>query len=114
MIDFAGLLDGPLYRQLGVDGVVTLPGSGASHVLRLLDCTAGVEIQQGGFELPSLKPAVQLRRADLVPLGLAPQDLVQGVVAVAGDTWRIESWKARPSPASPASGDFYLILTRES
>ena len=89
MIDFDALVLGPVYDAFGEPAVLTL--ASASYDLTVIDHTAGVEVEDGGIDLQTIRPAVDLRRSALIALGVAVGDLVNGVVLLGATTWRIKT-----------------------
>lgn len=89
MIDFDALVLGPVYDAFGEAAVLTL--GVASYDLTVIDHTAGVEVEDGGVGLQTIRPAVDLRRSALTTLGIAIADLIGGELALGGATWRVKS-----------------------
>ena len=106
-IDFAGLLDAPAYSLLGTDAVITPPGGVASNPIRVLDKT--VEVEEAGASgviIPTVRPAADLRLADLAAEGLTREDLKKAEVTFAGVLYRVLATQ----PGKNAR-DLCLILT---
>jgi hypothetical protein len=89
VIDFDALALGPIYDAFGEPAVLTL--GAASYDLTVIDHTAGVEVQDGGIGLQTIRPAVDVRRSALQTLGIAVADLVGGELLLDGATWRVKS-----------------------
>lgn len=89
MIDFDTLVLGPVYDAFGEPAVLTL--GLASYDLTVIDHTAGVEVEDGGIGLQTIRSAVDLRRSALQTLGIAVADLVGGALVLGGATWRVKS-----------------------
>ena len=51
----------------------------------------GVEVEDGGIGLQTIRPAVDLRRSALTALGIAIADLVGGELVLGGAAWRVKS-----------------------
>ena len=90
MIDFDALVLGPVYDAFGEPAVLTL--SSASYDVTVIDHTVGVEVEDGGIGLQTIRPAVDLRCSALTALGnIAIADLVGGGVALGATAWRIKT-----------------------
>lgn len=89
MIDFDALVLGPVYDAFGELAVLTL--SSASHDVTVIDHTAGVEVEDGGIGLQTIRPAVDVRRSAFTALGIAIADLVGGEVLLGATAWRIKT-----------------------
>jgi hypothetical protein len=89
VIDFDALVLGPVYDAFGEPAGLTI-GS-ASYNVTVIDHTAGVEVEDGGIGLQTIRPAVDLRRSALAALGIAVADLVGGVVLLGATAWRIKT-----------------------
>ena len=89
MIDFDALVLGPVYDAFGEPAVLTL--SSARYDVTVIDHTEGVEVEDGGIGLQTIRPAVDLRRSALTALGIAIADLVGGEVALGATAWRIKT-----------------------
>ena len=89
MIDFDALVLGPVYDAFGEPAVLTL--ASASYGVTVIDHTVGVEVEDGGIGLQTIRPAVDLRRSALQTLGIAVADLVGGALVLGGATWRVKS-----------------------
>lgn len=89
MIDFDVLVLGPVYDAFGEPAVLTL--SSARYDVSVIDHTEGVEVEEGGIGLQTIRPAVDLRRSALTALGIAIANLVGGEVALGATAWRIKT-----------------------
>ncbi len=89
MIDFDALVLGPVYDAFGEPAVLTI-GS-ASYNVTVIDHTAGVEVEDSGIGLQTIRPVVDLRRSALLALGIAIADLVGGEVLLGTIAWRIKT-----------------------
>ncbi len=89
MIDFDALVLGPVYDAFGEPAVLTL--ASASHDVTVIDHTQGVEVEDGGIGLQTIRSAVDLRRSALQTLGITVADLVGGELVLGGATWRVKS-----------------------
>jgi hypothetical protein len=89
VIDFDTLVFGPVYDAFGEAAGLTI-GS-ASYNVTVIDRTAGVEVEDSGIGLQTIRPAVDLRRSALAALGIAIADLVGGEVVLGAMAWRIKT-----------------------
>ena len=89
MIDFDALVLGPVYDAFGEPAVLTI-GS-ASYNVTVIDHTAGVEVEDSGIGLQTIRPAVDMRRSALTALGIAIADLPGGQVLLGTIAWRIKT-----------------------
>jgi hypothetical protein len=110
-IDWDRLLYGPMYKTHGVDAVLTI--GAVAHVVRVIDNTQGVTIEQGGFALPELKPVACITQAELLRIGVAAHALHDQTLLVNATLWRIKNTYARPVEGK-ASGDWMLVLIKET
>jgi len=91
MIDFDALVFGPLYSTFGKPAALTI-GS-AAYDLDVIDNTKGVTVDDGSaIGVQTIRPAVDVRRSELVALGIAVGDLIDGEITLNGTTWRIKSF----------------------
>jgi hypothetical protein len=89
VIDFDALVLGPVYDAFGEPAVLTL--SSARYDLTVIDHTQGVEVEDGGVGLQTIRPVVDLRRSAFTAPGVAIADLIGGELELGGATWRIKS-----------------------
>lgn len=89
MIDFDALVLGPVYDAFGELAVLTL--SSASYGVTVIDHTEGVEVEDGGIGLQTIRPAVDMRRSAVTALGIAIADLIGGELGLGGASWRVKS-----------------------
>ena len=89
MIDFDSLVLGPVYDAFGEPAVLTV-GS-ASYNATVIDHTAGVEVEDSGIGLQTIRPAVDMRRSAFTALGIAIADLIGGELVLGGASWRIKT-----------------------
>ena len=89
MIDFDALVLAPVYDTFGEPAVLKL--GLASYDLTVIDHTKGVEVEDGGMGVQTIRPAVDLRRSTLASLGLAVADLVGGQLVFGAAAWRVKS-----------------------
>jgi hypothetical protein len=89
VIDFDALALAPIYDAFGEPAVLTL--GAASYDVTVIDRTQGVEVEDGGIGVQTIRPAVDLRRSAFAALGIAIADLIGGEFELGGATWRVKS-----------------------
>lgn len=113
-MDLQSLLYDPIYSVIGVDAVLTLP-TGELIELVVLDKTAGIDTGDG-VNAPTIVPAAVVRMVELVSTnGIALKRLSDknAKISFNGFTWRIESYRLRPSPKGENDGEVYLLLSQK-
>ena len=88
-IDFAGLLDAPAYDTFGVLVVLTAIDRAALTVTALDKIVEVEEAGASGVIVPTLRPVIDVRLADLEAAGLAREDLVKAEVVFGGVRYRV-------------------------
>src|SRR6185312_12234584 len=68
MLDFDALVLGPVYDTFGTPAVLTI--GPATHQLIVVDYSKGMEIDEGGAGIQTIRPVADVRRATLVALGV--------------------------------------------
>lgn len=110
MLDSAILYD-PIYLGTGVDAELDLLGETDSYEIRVIDKTSGVEVQEAGAMVPTLRPVAYVRATELAARGVDPKDLDGGTLTMNGRSWRIEATQERPVPyGGAAKGEYGMIL----
>ena len=90
-VDFAGLLDAPAYATFGVTAAIT-PNGGVAVSLTVLDKVVEViETGASGVEIPTLKPAADLRLEEMATVGLTREDLTKAEIVFGGVTYKVEA-----------------------
>ena len=89
MIDFDALVLGPVYDAFGEPAVLSL--GPARYDVTVIDHTQGIEVEDGGIGLQTVRPSVDLRRSAFTALGIAMANLIGGELGLGGATWRIKS-----------------------
>jgi hypothetical protein len=89
VIDFDALALVPIYDAFGEPAVLTL--GPASYDVTVIDRTQGVEVEDGGIGVQTIRPAVDLRRSAFAALGIAIADLIGGEFELGGATWRVKT-----------------------
>jgi hypothetical protein len=89
MIDFDALVLDPVYDTFGELAVLTLGPS--SYDVTVIDHTKGVEVEDGGMGVQTIRPAVDLRRSALVAHGIEVADLIGGQIVFGVTAWRIKT-----------------------
>lgn len=119
-MDFAALLDGPIYATIGKPATITPASSPGAVSVTAIDLTKGVSVQHGGnavqrrhtVSVQTVLPAAKVRMSELTARGLTPEDVRQGKLDLAGYSWRIHSTEPAPSPEGEDSGELLLLLQK--
>ena len=108
---FAAIMLDPIYVAHGVDAEITLLGSTDPVTLRLVDKTSGVEIQESGEAVQTVRPVAYVRATELIEKGIDPDDLDGATLDMNSKSWRVESVQTKPVPwGGAASGEYQMIL----
>ncbi len=110
-IDWDGLLYGPVFDVLAVDAVLTI--SAVARVVRVIDATHGIVIEQSGFALGEIKPVAFIEQSTLTELAVTAAALHDQTLLVNGTLWRIKNTYAKPVEGK-ASGDWMLVLIKDA
>ncbi len=90
-LDFAGLIETPVYDTFGLPAILTVAGRAALSI-DVLESTVEVEeAGASGIIIPTIKPACELRLTDLTAASLAREDLVKAEIVFGGVTYRVLS-----------------------
>lgn len=89
MVDFAGLLETPIYQGLGTEITLATPYT-APQTLTALDKMIEVsEPGASGVAIPTLRRGVVLRLADLTAKGFDPDLLSEAEVTLGGTAYKV-------------------------
>ena len=88
-IDFAGLLDAPAYDTFGETATLTPDGLPAVTVTVLCKIVEVEEAGAGGIVIPTLKPAADMKLADLTAAGLVREQLLKAALVLGGVRYRV-------------------------
>lgn len=110
-IDFENLVTRPLSRIFG-DTVSLVPNTGGLPLpITGVDLTRGIEIvSPSDITVATIRPAVSIRMADLLALGLTLDHVDGGTVVVHGKVWDIKTHVKKAGAQGEGSGEVYLIL----
>lgn len=108
MISFDKLLHAKTQAIFGVSAQL-IPSGGDILNIRAIDRTSGVEFTNGAG-VASVLPAADLRRSDLVALGVTLEELDGGELHLNGDMWQIHFVLEHPTPFGAADGLVTLYL----
>ncbi len=104
---FTEALDAIYDSDIGVDAVFSI----LTESVRVIDKTAGVELKVGNATLPTVHPAIAVRRTTLTETGVTNlATLVNTTVTVNGVEWKIINHRSAPQPGGERDGEVYLIL----
>ena len=91
MIDFDALALAPVYETFGKPAVLTI--GPANYDLVVIDNTKGVTVEDSNIVgVQTVRPAADVRRSVLDPLGITLDVLVDGALTFDSATWRIKSF----------------------
>ncbi len=91
MIDFDALVLEPAYSTFGQPAVLTV--GQVQYGLVVIDNTRGVTVDEGdSIGVQTIRPVADVRRSEVVRLGIAFDDLADREIAFDGTTWRIKSF----------------------
>jgi hypothetical protein len=107
-MDYASLLYGPIYGVLGVPAVLTLCGGEPPLALTAIDKTAGVVIGFKDADVETIRPAADVRAADLA--GIDFSHLRNASLTMNGKDWTVANHAYIPAPTGEANGEIRLIL----
>lgn len=110
MISFSELLYKPIYESLMGTSVVVSCVFGGRFELRGIDKTGGVEVSLAQTEVPTIQPAVIVRVAEMIAVGLNPDDLIDALLTINGASWKVLTFMRKPSPHGETDGELYIIL----
>ena len=88
-LDFEGLLEDPVYDAFALAATLTVAGRAALSIDVLESTFAVEEAGAGGIVVGTLKPACDLRLADLTAASLAREDLVKAEISFGGLVYRV-------------------------
>lgn len=110
-MDWSMLYD-PVYATLGVEAVLTLPGTdGAEIELTALDKTSGVVVGSD-VEVQTVEPAAVVRHTELsASEGFSLSQLRDSSLLMNGKTWKVRNYSLRPAPTGEEQGEVMLLLT---
>lgn len=100
---------GPIYTLMGVAAQFALASEDIIE-LTVLDKTGGIQIEEQGMSIGTIRPACICRMADLTDLSLGPEDLMDAVLEMNALSWKVKSYYPKPSPNGERDGELYLIL----
>lgn len=102
----------PIYNTLGVPATLASAG-GQSASVTAIDKTSGVSIPDSRTQIETVRPVARVRARELQSVGIIVSDLPEGQITLNGQTWRIKSYRPRPSPGGENDGEVDLILLVE-
>lgn len=108
MIDWQVQLYDPAFTTLGTEARLA---SGSTFTV--IDRTAGVNVPDGRTQVDTVRPACDVRAAELAASAITVSDLPEDQITFNGQTWRIKSYIPLPSPAGESDGLVRLILLFE-
>ena len=112
MIDWQAAHFDPIYADHGVPATLE-SAAGDSASIVAVDKTAGLPITDARTMVDTIRPVARIRARELEATGIAVTDLTEGHLTLNDQTWRILSYRPRPSPLGEADGEIDLILLNE-
>jgi hypothetical protein len=114
VLNFADLLYRRTLAVFGVPAILTLPPVGeddpVTATVTAIDRTAGVEVTDGSIGVQTIRPAVDVRRADLDAAGVALAALDGATLQVNGASWQVAGIMEKPTPFGATDGLVTLWL----
>jgi hypothetical protein len=107
---FADLLYNQSMAIFGVPATIAEFESETSVSIVAIDRTSGVEVDDNSIGIKTIRPAADVRRADLDAAGIDLADLDGGSITINGTTWEISSLSEKPTPFGTADGLVTLLL----
>ena len=90
MLDFDGLVFGPVYDVFGQPAVLATD-AGLFDVV-VIDHTRGITVDEGGMVgVQTIRPAADIRRSALNALGISKKHLLDAQLMFGGASWQIKS-----------------------
>lgn len=90
MLDFDQLVLGPVYETFGKAASLTIGPS--TYDLVVVDFTKGVTVDDGGVGIQTIRPAVDVRRKVIEPLGIDLDDLPGAILSLGGMDWTVKTF----------------------
>lgn len=114
-MDFQALLYNPVYGVIGVQAVLAI-GTHVETGLTVLDKTRGVDLVKEfgdvttNVAIQTIVPAAVLRAAELIEREIDVEALIDATITFNAKSWRVRSYRLRPSPNGEGDGEIYLLL----
>jgi hypothetical protein len=112
-IDYGAMLFDPVYANLGVPAVLTVPG-GADLAITVIDDTRPQTLPASSAgqvgEVRSVGPGAYARIPELAGNGIARTDYLDAVLAFNGRNWMVRSYELRGSPMGEDAGEVRFLL----
>jgi hypothetical protein len=103
-IDWNAALYDPIYDMLGVDATVE------DGTIRVIDQTAGVEIETSPISLPTIQAAALVRVTELAAKNISETSLLGGTITIGGNDWTVQNIAPKPGPGGKGTGELQLLL----
>jgi hypothetical protein len=111
-IDYSALLFNPVYAEIGVPAVLTVPG-GADLAITVIDDTRPKALPvpgTSGAEVRSVGPGAFARIPELSGHGIVRDDYLDAALAFNGRNWVVRSYELRGSPMGEDLGEVRFLL----
>ena len=109
MTNFADLLYSRSLAVFGVPAILT-PATGDAAMITAIDQTAGVEITDHAIGIQVVRPAADVRRADIDAAGILISQIDGGTLEINGTSWGIAGIMEKPTPFGASDGLVTLLL----
>ncbi len=90
MLAFDQLVLGPVYETFGKQASLNVGPS--TYDLTVVDFTKGVTVDDGGVGIQTVRPAVDVRRKVIEPLGIDLDDLPGAMLSLNGTSWTVKTF----------------------
>jgi hypothetical protein len=90
MLDFDQLVLGPVYETFGKPAALTVGPS--TYDVVVVDFTKGVSVEDGSVGIQTIRPAVDVRRKVIEPLGVDLDDLPGAVLSLNSTNWTVKTF----------------------
>lgn len=90
LLDFDQLVLGPVYETFGKAASLTVGPN--TYDLVVVDFTKGVTVDDGGIGIQTIRPAVDVRRKFIEPLGIDLDDLPGAALSLNETDWTIKTF----------------------
>jgi hypothetical protein len=111
-IDYGTMLFDPVYAEIGVPAVLTVPG-GADLAITVIDDTRPKDLSvpgTSGAVVHSVGPGAYARIPELAGNGIVRDDYLDAVLAFNGRSWIVRSYELRGSPSGEDLGEVRFLL----
>lgn len=108
MINWDALLYDQLFASFGTPAV--LQAGAGSHMVTVIDQTAGIEVDAGGLNGFTIKPVAEIRLTELAGISIEQADLKDATLTIGSNAWIVKNTAPKPGPGGKGTGILQLIL----